>query len=259
MRFFTSHFVLLALFAWHHHEAPAQIRIEVSGITEIRSENPDLAECQITLTLRGQELTDALDVSHWTLENAHDDSGNPLLPMDHDQPLRLTSIEGASPPAATLILTVSPPTRQASRISQFSGTLVLNRYRQQIAVIENILQKPDGLIENPLFITHEFLVYLTDPGQALPGGETGAGSSLRDRAVALNIEGDVNRVHLFDLTTADGTLIPTRPAGYMAGRTRLMACISSQPLPQDTQARLHIPIDPEPFEVPFALKEIPLP
>ncbi len=78
-------------------------------------------------------------------------------------------------------------------------------------------------------------------------------------AVAVRVEGNVEKIHALELTTRGGEMIESRPVEMGGGGFLVLGRVSDRPLPEGTRARIVIPIDPVEFQVPFSFTDIALP
>lgn len=233
-----------------------------SDTTEYRTTSDTGSECLLTFSLSGDQITDALDAGRWKLDEVVDDQGTPLnVAKNYTQnftPLIQRPTAGGS--EAIVKLGLSLPPRSAKTIRSLKGSLGINVYRRQVVIIEDLDQKQNQLIENPLFKAHGFTVQVIDPQHAYPGYTSDSEKrTLFSRAVALRIEGDIDKTDSFKLVGPDGSELASRPAGFGAGRSRIMARMADLPLPEGTSIHLQIPIDPKEIRIPFSFTDIPLP
>lgn len=245
-------------------EDTGNIQLRHRDTTEYRTTDIDGGECQLTFDLTGHQITDALDAGRWKIDTATDNTGVTLsaLPGFRESYTPLQKLPIAKTPGtiATVKLGLTISSRAARSIKILEGSLGINVYRRQIVIIEELEQNRNSRIENPLFKTHGFTVQLIDPQHAYPGYSSEAEkNTLLSRAVAFRIEGDIDKVDSFKLVGPDGTELPSRPAGFGAGRSRTMARMADAPLPAGTTAHLLIPIDPKEIRIPFSFTDIPLP
>ena len=244
-------------------EHPA-FTLEHTHTTEYRNSSADGNECILTFTLIGQRIDEALEAGHWQIESATDDTGSPLsaLPAYEKKyaALKKRPIAVAPGAVATVQLGITAAPRSARMIQTLSGSLGINVFRRQVVIIDDLNKNLNTQIENPLFKAHGFTVQVIDPQHAYPGySNESEKNALLSRAIALRIEGDINKVDSFKLVGPDGNELPSRPAGFGAGRSRTMARMADTALPAGTTAHLLIPIDPKEIRIPFSFTDIPLP
>ncbi|MEM1158614.1 MAG: hypothetical protein AAGH72_10195 [Verrucomicrobiota bacterium] len=241
---------------------PAEFTLAYQDTTEYRTTSGEEGECLITFSLTGDQIAGALDAGRWEIKEALDDQGTRLNPPEsytrNFTPLMRRS--SAQDSEAVLKLGLSVPPRTANHIRSLKGSLGINVYRQQIVIIEDLEKNRNQLIENPLFQVHGFTVQLIDPQHAYPGYTSESEKRvLYSRAVAVRIEGNINKVNSFRLVDPGGNELASRPAGFAAGRSRIMGRMADQPLPAKTTLHLQIPIDPKEVRIPFSFTDIPLP
>jgi hypothetical protein len=242
---------------------PIAFQLTHRDTSEYRSTAAGEGECHIAFTLTGGQLKAALEAGQWEITEATDNTGAPLILLDgyadNFQPLKKNPA-ASGPDSATVKLGLTNPSRAATSIQTLKGSLGINVYRRQVVIIEDLDQNLNQLIENPLFQAHDFTVQVIDPQHAYPGYSSATEKAeLLSRAVALRIEGEIDKVDSFTLVAPDGTEIPTRAAGFGAGRSRIMALMADTPLPAGTTAHLLIPIDPKEIRIPFSFTNIQLP
>ena len=241
---------------------PTDFKITHLDTTEYRTTSGEGGECLLTFSLSGEPIADALDAGRWKIEEAMDDRGNSLNPQESYTCNFLPLIQrpGMEGSGATLKLGLSLPPRTANQIRSLKGSIGINVYRRQVVIIEEPGKKQNQLIENPLFEAHGFSVQLIDPQHAYPGYTSDSEKqTLHSRAMALRIEGEIDKVDSFKLIDSNGNELASRPAGFGAGRSRIMARMADEPIPAGSTIHLQIPIDPKEIRIPFSFVDIPLP
>ncbi len=253
--------MLLAVSAFQS-VASAELHISHQDTTEFRTTSKTGSECLLTFTLTGELLEDALDAGHWKIDEAIDDQGT-RLEIQPEYARNLTPLikrTGKTGPEAIVKLGLTLPPRIAVSIRSLQGSLGINVYRRQVVIIEDLQKNLNQVIENPLFKAHGFTVQVVEPQHAYPGyTSTSEKEALYSRSVALRIEGAIDKVSTFKLVDPDGNELASRPAGFGAGRSRIMARMADAPLPEGTTVHLQIPIDPKETRIPFSLSDLPLP
>lgn len=225
--------------------------------SEVRTSLPTHSETILSFKLAGTSMENTLEAGNWKVEEAIDSSGRKLRLLEPARGVfRPLQHHGDH---SRLELKLSVANRKATMITSLKGSVGVNLFRRQIVIL-NLKNTMNQTIENPLFAAHDFTVQIIDPQHAYPGYSNPADiESLRTRAVAIRVEGDIDKVDSFQLVGPDGNTIPSRPAGFGAGRSRVMARMADTPIPDGTTAHLLIPIDPQEIRIPFSFSNIPLP
>lgn len=238
--------------------AAPETTVSLASITEVRGASPAEGELRITLRFEGAAAAGALDYDRVRISSARDDLGTSLQPPETAAtgPGRLKR-DGA---AALLALLLQPAPRAARTISELSGSVILRGYRRQLVVIPSVRTLAGKAAEDPLFKAHGIEAFVTDPAQSQPGIPDAAEMErLREHAVSIRFSGQPQKILGVELLDAAGNLLPTRTTSFGGGRSVLFTASADRPLPADVRARVAIPTSPEDVEVPFSLKNIPLP
>ncbi|MEM6883769.1 MAG: hypothetical protein AAF571_01965 [Verrucomicrobiota bacterium] len=236
--------------------------ITYQNTTEFRTTSESGSECLLTFTIAGDLLEGALDAGRWKIEEALDNQGLRLeIQPGYSQNFTpLIKHRGSNGTEATVKLGLSLPPRSTTSIRSLKGSLGINIYRKQVVIINDLEKNLNKIIENPLFKAHGFTVQIIDPQHAYPGYTSAEEQqALYSRAVALRIEGEIDKVSSFKIIDSEGNELGSRPAGFGAGRSRIMARMADEALQDGTTIHLQIPIDPQETRIPFSFSEIPLP
>ena len=246
--------------------AEDSVKVESARVIEYRVKDSAADKGDSTLTvvlkLKGEALKNAREAGDIEITEAIDNLGNKLTVKssnEHFSPLGGRLAGTTSDDSGTLNLDLTAAPRKADTIKQLSGTLKLRIYRQQVVLIDKVLQKINQNVENPLFKAHEFTVRVVDPRQALPGTPADELESLRQRTVCIEVSGEKDKVSGIELQSVDYKPLPSHASSFSAGRTASFTRQSDTTLPPDAVVKVLISIDPQEISVPFKLDNIPLP
>ncbi|MEM6823368.1 MAG: hypothetical protein AAF558_15680 [Verrucomicrobiota bacterium] len=239
-------------------------QITLDRITEIRSTESKESELQIYLKLSGENVASALEAGTWQLDRAEDNLGKPIEFAEGFAktflPIRKRPGLSADQETGILKLRLALPARSSTHLNNLSGSVALRVYRYQIVPIPDILQLTNKTIDNPLFKTHRIQVHVIDPRHAFPGyTKDDEADLLKQRATAIRVEGETQRVKSFLLQDSQSEMIAARYSSFGGGGSTVFSAISDTPLATDTQGSLMIPIDPQEIRIPFTLRNISLP
>jgi hypothetical protein len=252
-------FVLILLAA----DSPAQesgLRVTLERLVDVRSQEKDESRLGLTLKIRGESLSSALEYGAVQITEPAVMAGK-VGGADEEgfAPLKRSGF-GDNLTEALLSFELPSPPRSQGSFAVLGGTLKLRTYRQQLVPIEKVLTKLNQTVADPLFKVHGIEVRVVDPRQAFPGvTEETEVAKLVASSVALEISGSTRKVREFVLETPEGKRIASRAGSFGAGRTLILSRRSDEPLPENVVAKVVIPVSPEEVKVPFRLEKVELP
>jgi hypothetical protein len=241
-----------------------ELSVTLKSITEVRTSEASGNELRLWLRLQASGLQNALEYRDVRIVTARDDTGADLAPVrGEDEPTpasKLARGTGEGAPSVLLPVVLRPATRPARQITELSGRVTLRVFRRQVVLLNDVIARTGKAAQDPLFKAHNLEVFITDPVQGTPGlTDPGEIERLRARAISIRFSGEISQALEVDLVSGDGEPIPARSTSFGGGRSALFTLTADRPLPAGAQARVTIPTTPQEIEVPFALKNIPLP
>jgi len=228
--------------------AQGTFRLVVGSVAESRSRtasNETGGRLTLVPRLEGEGLGEAR-AFRIRVAAARDDSGRTLLP---DEPAEPTWEENAAGPGLWLVL--ASPARRSSSVT-VEGTLELwapGRDPGAEVAVPRALARPGRPLVSPGLRAAGVAL-----GLAARGGAPGSTVSLVGRAADLE---KVRRVHVL---RADGTEVPsTGVQRASTGETGTLDLLLSEAPPADATLVLELLTRKSVLEVPFELKDVPLP
>ncbi|NJK92106.1 MAG: hypothetical protein HC904_09935 [Blastochloris sp.] len=235
------------------------LRVSVERVVDVRSAEADESRISLTLKLEGEVVAQALEYGQVELAE----------PAGWKAKVVATDAEGFAPlkhrglgkgREATLLLELPSPPRTQTSLPVLAGHLTLKTYRQQVVLIQDLRNKRNQTMTDPLFEAHGIKVRVVEPRQAFPGlSDPLELTKLEESCVAVEIIGDIRKVREILLETPEGEAIPSRSSSFGAGRTLILALRAEQALPEKVVAKILIPVAPQSLRVPFRLENVSLP
>lgn len=250
---------LLLLFlssAWLFSAASTPVEFAIEKISDLRYLGGN-SKCQVTLRLRGAVIDEALGYRDVTLTQVTVDGGQPLdFSPEPSRASRSFPPEGDK----SVTLALPSPPRSATKLEELAGSITLEIYKRQKLRVENILDKRNQKLKNPLFEAHGLKIRSVNPQQGFPTVMSDSGiKHLEEHAVVIEVGGQYNKVFAISLLDSEGRKISASPNSFSNGKHKILSLMAGRPISRNASLLIEIPTEARTELVNFSLKEVPLP
>ncbi len=227
--------------------AQPDVRISAGDVTDSRySGGHQRGSLALKVKVRGDGM-EGVKALRFHLSDARDDLGNALLP-EEEKPPEFRDVRGE---AAQEQLSFRNPAREAS-VFRVTGRLELfipSRDPNAVVKVSRALATPGRPLASPGLKAAGVRVIVL-PRTGMPGNTV----SLKGRTA------DIRRIHTIRILRSDGREIPVGSRGWLSdGEETLMTLEAAEAVPKNAALVFTLLTEKARAEVPFDLKEIPLP